>query len=941
MLFDKTRLANALLLAFGGTLTLWGTSASAQDAAIGASPTDVQRVTVTGSNIRRTDTETPSPVQVITAEDIKGSGYTSIQDVLHSITANGQGTLSQGFSGAFASGASGISLRGLNTSATLVLIDGHRSAPYPIGDDGQRSFVDIANIPFDAVERIEVLKDGASAVYGSDAIAGVVNIILKRSFTGGKISADIGNSWKNDGTTRHASGIYGIGDLPRDGYSAFLSAEIRKQDQIRYSDRGGNYTNTDFTSTGGLDVTPGVPNTANGGLPRSSTGYITDSDGNITGFMPGCNATKLAAGQCTYHNTWSQIQPATENYNTVARITKQLGSDWQLSVQGTYFESKAEQVGGPSRTFTGGYQGITSGPGVTPTLLTALDPTSIPSTNPSFPAGTGQTSGLLTYTFLDLGPTVTKTDARTTRLVADLGGSLGGWDLSSAAGYTQVRLKLKGYNSVNAANLQTALDSTTNPYLVGEPNTQAVDDFIAPVLTAIDTSKLVFFDVNASHDLFALPGGNAQFAVGAEYVHRTQNAQAPADVAAGLIDTFSNNYTIGTQNVASVHAELQAPILRTLEADAAVRYDHYNLSGGKASPQIGFKWTPVQQFALRGTASKGFRAPGPAENGTAGQTFFTGSSNDPILCPDPTHPDAVGTFPTQCSVSLGTVQSTTKTLKPETSNSFSLGLVLEPIKDLSATIDFYSIKIKNQIVAGSTPDAVRGTNFTPIPQVQADGTTTLVAPPVAPIAYYAVGYVNANSTSTSGIDMDVAVHQRFEGIGELKSDLMVTWMAQYDQTIDGVKYHLAGTHGPLIIGGDTGSPRTRIKWANTLSHGPVAVTGTLSYISGYSLTDPSFGINDCLSAVQFAGAGATAYSGATSVPPGVSCKVGSFTTFDLEGHYDFSKSLTFEASVLNLFNKGAPLDWATYGGGSAPYNPSLHQQGAIGRYATVGASYKF
>lgn len=941
MLLDKTKLTKGLLLAFGGTLTLWGTSASAQEAATDASPADVQRVMVTGSNIRRTDTETPSPVQVITAEDIKGSGYTSIQDVLHGITANGQGTLSQGFSGAFASGAAGISLRGLNTSATLVLIDGHRSAPYPIGDDGQRSFVDIANIPFDAVERIEVLKDGASAIYGSDAIAGVVNIILKRSFTGGKISVDIGNSWKNDGTTRHASGIYGIGDLPKDGYSAFLSAEIRKQDQIRYSDRGGNYTNTDFTSTGGLDVTPGVPNTANGGLPRSSTGYITDNDGNITGFMPGCNATKLAAGQCTYHNTWSQIQPATENYNTVARITKQLGSDWQLSVQGTYFESKAEQVGGPSRTFTGGYQGITSGPGVTPTLLTALDPTSIPSTNPSFPAGTGQTSGLLTYTFLDLGPTVTKTDARTTRLVADLGGSLGGWDLSSAVGYTQVRLKLKGYNSVNAANLQTALDSTTNPYLVGEPNTQAVDDFIAPVLTATDTSKLVFFDVNASHDLFALPGGNAQFAMGAEYVHRTQNALAPADVAAGLIDTFSNNYTIGTQNVASVHAELQAPILRTLEADAALRYDHYNLSGGKASPQVGFKWTPVQQFALRGTASKGFRAPGPAENGTAGQTFFTGSSNDPILCPDPTHPDAAGTFPTQCSVSLGTVQSTTKTLKPETSNSFSLGLVLEPIKDLSATIDFYSIKIKNQIVAGSTPDAVRGTNFTPIPQVQADGTTTLVAPPVAPIAYYAVGYVNANSTSTSGIDMDVAVHQRFEGIGELKSDLMVTWMAQYDQTIDGVKYHLAGTHGPLIIGGDTGSPRTRIKWANTLSHGPVAVTGTLSYISGYSLTDPSFGINDCLSAVQFAGAGATAYSGATSVPPGVSCKVGSFTTFDLEGHYDFSKSLTFEASVLNLFNKGAPLDWATYGGGSAPYNPSLHQQGAIGRYATVGASYKF
>ena len=943
MLFDKTKLARRLLLAFGGTVTLWSAPVSAQDTgtAKSAASAEVQRVEVTGSNIRRTDSETPSPVQVITADEIKASGYTSIQDVLHGITANGQGTLSQGFSGAFASGAAGISLRGLNTSATLVLIDGHRSAPYPIGDDGQRSFVDIANIPFDSVDRIEVLKDGASAIYGSDAIAGVVNIILKRSYTGGKISADVGTSWKNDGATRHASGIYGIGDLDKDGYSAFISGELRKQDQITYADRGGNYTNADFTSTGGINTTLGVPNSLNAGLPASSTGYITDSSGNITGFMPGCNATLLAAGQCAFHNTWSQIQPATENYNAVGRFTKALGGDWQVSVQATYFESKSEQVGAPSSTFTGGYQGITSGPGVTPSLLAALDPTSIPSTNPSFPSGTGQTSGLLTYTFMDLGPTVTKTDARTTRLVTDLQGTVAGWDMTSALGYTQVRLNLKGYNNVNAANLQTALDSATDPYLVGQQNSQAVDDFIAPVLTANDSSKLAFFEINGSHELFALPGGEAQFALGADYVHRTQDAVAPAAVAAGLVNTFSNNFTIGTQNVASVHAELTAPILKTLEADAAVRYDHYNLSGGKASPEAGFKWTPTQQFALRGTASKGFRAPGPAENGTAGQTFFTGSSNDPILCPDPSNPNAVGTFPSQCSVSLGTVQSTTKTLKPETSNSYTLGIVLEPVKDVSTTLDFYSIKIKNQIVAGSSPDAIRGTNFTPIPQVQADGTTALVAPPVAPIAYYSVGYVNANSTETSGLDMDITARHNFEGVVELKSDLMVTWMAQYDQTIDGVKYHLAGTHGPLVVGGDTGSPRTRIKWANTLSHGPVAVTGTLSYISGYSLTDPSFGINDCLSAVQFAGAGAAGYSAVTSVPPGVSCKVGSFITFDLEGHYDFNRNLTFEASVLNLFNQGAPLDWATYGGGSAPYNPSLHQQGAIGRYMTIGANYKF
>jgi iron complex outermembrane receptor protein len=943
MFFEKTILVRGLLMAFGGSVALLSTQVQAQDAGTtpGTTASETQRVIVTGSNIRRTDSETPAPVQVITAEEIKASGYTSIQDVLQNITANGQGTLSQGFSGAFASGAAGISLRGLNTSATLVLIDGHRSAPYPIGDDGQRSFVDIANIPFDSVERIEVLKDGASAIYGSDAIAGVVNIILKRSYTGGKITADVGTSWKNDGATRHASGIYGLGDLDKDGYNAYISGEIRKQDQIRYADRGGNYTNTDFTRTGGYNVTPGVPNTLNQNLPASSTGYITDTAGNITGFMPGCNATSLAAGQCAFHNTWSQLQPATENYNVASRFTKALGGDWQASLQATYFESKAEQVGSPGGAFTGGYQGITSGPGVTPTLLPALGPTTIPSTNPSYPAGAGGTSGLLTYTDLFLGPTVTKTDARTTRLVADVGGSAAGWDLTGAAGYTQVRLNLKGYNSINAANLQTALDSTTDPFLVGQPNSAAVDNFIAPVLDTNDTSKLIFFQVNGSHDLFALPGGEAQIALGADYVHRTQDSVAPAAVEAGQVSTFSNNFTIGTQNVGSVHAELSAPILKTLEADAALRYDHYNLSGGKASPEAGFKWTPTKSFALRGTAAKGFRAPGPAENGTAGQTFFAQTSNDPILCPN--GPTATGAFPSQCGEQLGTVQSTTKTLKPETSTSYTLGIVLEPVKDLSATLDFYSIKIKNQIVADTNPadeTTVRGTNLTPIPQVQADGSTALVAPPVAPIAYLTTGYINANQTETSGLDADLTWRHKFEGVGEFKSDFMVTWMASYDQTIDGVKYHLAGTHGPLIVGGDTGSPRTRINWANTISRGAFSVTGTLNYISGYGLTDPSVGVDDCLTALTV-GAGSQGYNGATSVPPGVSCRVGSFYTFDLEGHYDVNKHLTVNAAVLNLFNNGAPLDWATYGGGTAPYNPSLHQQGAIGRYMTVGASYTF
>jgi len=229
--------------------------------------TATQKVVVTGSNISRADKEGVSPVQMITADDMKKSGYTSVADVLQNLTANGQGALNQSFNGAFAAGGSGISLRGLTTAATLVLIDGHRMSPYPLSDDGQRSFVDISNIPFDAVERIDILKDGASAIYGSDAIAGVVNVILKKSYVGTNVSAEAGGSQEGGGATTHLTFTHGFGDLDADGYTGYVSAEFRHADAIRLDQRSNqDWDNGNWVSRGGINLTPGVPNILNGGL---------------------------------------------------------------------------------------------------------------------------------------------------------------------------------------------------------------------------------------------------------------------------------------------------------------------------------------------------------------------------------------------------------------------------------------------------------------------------------------------------------------------------------------------------------------------------------------------------------------------------------------------------------------------------------------------------
>ena len=161
----------------------------------------LERVTVTGSNIKRTDTETASPVQVITRQDIERTGRQSIQEVLRGVTADGQGSIPSSFANGFASGSAAVSLRGLGVNSTLVLVNGRRMTTYGLADDGTRNFVDLNSIPLEAVDRVEVLKDGASAIYGADAVGGVVNIILRKNYTGTSIGATYGQASHGDGQT--------------------------------------------------------------------------------------------------------------------------------------------------------------------------------------------------------------------------------------------------------------------------------------------------------------------------------------------------------------------------------------------------------------------------------------------------------------------------------------------------------------------------------------------------------------------------------------------------------------------------------------------------------------------------------------------------------------------------------------------------------------------
>src|SRR6202021_2187562 len=226
-----------LITASAAASTLFAILAHAQTSTAAAQGPELEEIGVTGSLIKRTDTETPSPVQIITDQDLKNSGYTNVVDVLRNLSANGQGTLNQGFGQAFASGGSGIALRGLTVGDTLTLIDSERMVAYPLSDDGEARFVDVSPIPFNAIDSVEVLKDGASALYGADAIAGVVNIKLKQSYVGSELTAEAGASQHDDGRTFHGAAILGTGDLASDGFNIYAAVDWHRQEVIEASSR--------------------------------------------------------------------------------------------------------------------------------------------------------------------------------------------------------------------------------------------------------------------------------------------------------------------------------------------------------------------------------------------------------------------------------------------------------------------------------------------------------------------------------------------------------------------------------------------------------------------------------------------------------------------------------------------------------------------------------
>jgi iron complex outermembrane receptor protein len=901
-------------------------AAHAQETVPAEDATNLDKIVVTGSNIPRTDTETASPVQVITRQEIDRTGKTTVAEYLQTLTSDGAGSIPKSFGNGFAGGGAGVSLRGLGAGSTLVLLNGRRLAPFGLADDGQKVFTDLSTIPLEAVERIDVLKDGASAIYGSDAIAGVVNIILRRDFTGVVVKGSVGTSGDSDGNQRKGSITAGFGDLAEDGFNFFFSLEGSKTDSIGVDDRRNRkWIGTGDTRPWGYAIGTNLPGRITGGGTGAGggpTGAVENPNTDLFESLPGCETLSSVtpqdpAGGCLWDVAqFRDLSPKEEYINFFSRGTFAFNDNAELYTEFGYSKKKTEFNNTPSGV--SGAWGYPGGP------VNASDPgPGAAVLGPDHPDNPYQgTANRLRYTAFDVGPRVTNYESQLVRFLVGVKGTAGAWDYDVGLLHSQTSLNNDRRGFLQYSHVLTALSDPNSPvgyWRIGENaglNTQALYDYISPTISAHGETKLDVFDAKASRSLMDLAGGSMGLAVGLEW--RKQSVSLTPQTFTDLGDIIGLGYSsyAGTEEVGSAYAELVAPVLESLEFNAAVRIDSYKDGETSTTPKFGVKWSPADWIALRGTYAEGFRAPNPAESGTGGLAAFS-TAVDPVRCAAPGHE------PQDCDAGpIALITSPNPDLDPEKSKSYTVGLVLDPTSTTSLTLDAFRIKRTDEIFGGSSDAAIeagganviRGSNDIP-------GT-----PNSGSILAVLVGYENASSTTVEGFDFDV--RQRFDmgSAGKLSLDLQWTRISSFErEDVDGTKHEFAGTHGNCDVTNCIGTPKNRANFGATWDIGAFSLSSVVNWRDSIKNVSEEAD-TEC----------ANHFADGTDAPNG--CELKSFYTIDLSGRWKPTDSWEIFGSVANVTDRIAPLDPLTYG--AINYNP-LDFSGAIGRYYTLGAKYTF
>ena len=779
----KNKLSHNIAMILAGCGLLF--QVQAQDPNTENEENDVEEQTtmkVVGSRINTVDLEGVSPVVTISREELELSGHNTIQDYVRTLTIS-SANIGDDNNNSFANGTSSINFRGLGLNATLVLINGRRVAGYGQAQNITQSFVDLNSIPMAAIERIELLKDGASALYGADAVAGVMNVVLRQDYEGAEYSIGYQTDVEGDSPQQSFNAIFGGG-----------SDRTRFTTTFNYLDREALfYSDRDFSATADQRARGGVDQRSLFGSPPtliSFENFTVNAADNCTSVI---NA--LGGTACSFnYNDFINFYPDSERYATSLFLTHDVNESVQLYVDAAYNNNRSVNIAAPA-PWTSVYNvaGSSTVSILSPEQQATRSLLGFSNLLVYFPAEnpyntSGEDLGLL-YRPVDFGPRTGEINAQGYRFNVGAKGYLfdSSWDYDVGLGYTRSNVLVENRNGINGVALQQLFLGLPDPsgsgeilyYNPFEPN----DERILSIARVTHESRNVSWEksavANFSGPVFELPAGDVSMAVGVEFREQYfANEADPLRNSGGLVGTGRANDTFGERDITSLYAEVLIPLHETVDLQIAARYEDYSDFGTTTKPKIGIKWQPLPELAVRASFGESFRAPSLPELFGGVVSSFP-SLVDPVRCPDPTggvagqNGNATDLTPADCGNGQTRVDNSgNPLLNPEESESYNLGVVWEPgfLENFVVSFDYFNFEHENIIVQ------------LPLNTILAlNDPNQVIRPggPGTPISRVVRSFNNGAFQTVSGFDLSMA-YKFALGPGELGLKNTATYYDQFD-----------------------------------------------------------------------------------------------------------------------------------------------------------------
>ncbi|TMO71706.1 TonB-dependent receptor plug domain-containing protein [Pseudoalteromonas aurantia] len=884
--YSLSALSAAILLAHSGI-------------AVSADENKVERIEVTGSHIKRTDMEGPSPIQSLSASDLAATGSTDLIGALAKLPVSGAGTFStQGNSSDdTANGGSSVALRGLGASSTLVLINGRRVAVSPFAKDIETSFVDLNSIPVSSVKRIDILKDGASATYGSDAVAGVINIILRDDIEGFEVSGKVSDTADGGGEEQNFTLLWGSSN---DKGNHNFSLDYFKRGDIFYSDRdytasadqrfrGGNNALSSSGFPGSVEVVrsmlteeqwnalPVVRVEDDGTQVRQT--IFADTWGNDK-----CEESLIIGDICRYdYAPHMSLMPSTErysfNYNGVQEITDGIEGFAEFSAQ--HSSTFIQGAGSPSFT-----------------ELTMMG------TNPNHPLANDPTHFLhgvdisMRRRTVDIGNRKKDVDSEYYRAVLGARGNFKEWDWEVA--YSTIRSSAveRGFDGFpNKLRAQQAIDTGLwNPF---EPstNTAAGLAFFETTTTRYGSSTMQALDGTVSGELFELESGYIAGAFGFE--HRKEKIEDNPDSQYLRGEIFGTEATQanGDRDNTAIFAEFSIPVLETLELQLAVRHEDYSDFGTTTDPKVAFRWSPFDELVVRGSWGTAFRAPSLVQL-HLGRTDESPSVIDKERCRQTGA--EVDCEPTEYTA----IVAGNKNLQPEESENFNLGVVWEATDNFSIGVDYWNYDQENLIKKIGAQKLVDccGSDSSLVVRAPNQGST------LGRILQINDTFVNIGGRETDGFDINLEYKLMTDNLGEFKFNYNLTYALNFEE--QAFESDDAGNRINVIDDRNGEYQRPELRWTSGVDWNRDDWVATLSVSHIGSYKDLADSNND-----KFG--------------------IDSWTTIDTSVSYVGFEGLVLTAGAANLLNEEAPQAPSE----SMGVDNKTHS--SLGRQAYLKFNYKF